>query len=165
MSRFAKMKEEHQTYGHGLWVVHPEMGGDCTQTARDNVCRDLNCPLIGTNPYERPKKQQNAIYNLEVCLKFKTKTEEQARYIMEMLNNLQALISCETSDYHADLIRPCAVCGVQITPNDVSVHHFRLDVDVHYLCSWKNVCGEDISNHAMMFRNGQRIPLMPPKED
>ena len=57
---FAWMKQEHRTYGHDLWVVHPEMGGgDHTQTAIDNVCRDLNCPLIGTKPYERQENSRD----------------------------------------------------------------------------------------------------------
>lgn len=48
------------------------------------------------------------------------------------------------------VMRTCAVCGEPIKVGPY-IHHQRLNVDVHATCPQTDVCGEDITTHAVFW--------------
>jgi hypothetical protein len=45
----------------------------------------------------------------------------------------------------------CVVCNEEILKGQFFSHHQRLNVDIHGSCPTIDVCGEDVSMHAMMW--------------
>ena len=54
---------------------------------------------------------------------------------------------------------PCAVCGRPLTAEDDYIYHARLGVFVCMGCPQTNVCGEDITDHTVMWHIASRADL------
>lgn len=59
----------------------------------------------------------------------------------------------------------CTVCGRTLTEADTYWHHARLGVDICDACPKTNVCGEDVTHHAMLWHVPRADSAAPDKRE